>query len=598
MSIFELIKKTSMQTDVIIYGRVSTQNQDYFSQIEGLKEYCKIHNYNIVEEYTEKVSGAKKRIERKEISKLIEYVKSNKNIKGVLVSELSRLGRNNTDVLNIIEELKELGIWVYSKKDNIKTLNDDGSPNHTSQFTLNILSGIAEYERETIKYRSTQGLKQSVSVLQRWVGGSMLPYGYKREDKKLVIDESEGEIVKRVFGLYLDGLGTQLIAEKLNKDNVPTRYNLSLNKNFKLTYRKGEKRGQIKQLIEKSEFKWKDGTIYGMLTNKVYIGQKEGKGNLKGVILYSPPIIDESDFFEVQKRLKAKNVIRKTRFFYLFQNKLYCGRCNRTYYPHKRASKQEGNVGKDNRFICLSKRYKENCDNYGIGISKIHDGVWSVLRYNEEEIKNILDLNNADIEDIQKTISNLNIELEELQKDHKNSLNEEEELVKKSIKGLITETIYEKLFSNLIKERYVIEDKIEDLKRVILSKKQFFKKRTDTNLQIRRIKENKRTLKETIDEVVREIRIYLIFNHNFNDYLKLVKGDKFVFVEIFTYLNEKTPLIFCVSQRSPYIITPKTEEYRKQDCSLRIGGFDEIEGAEEEEAEISFRKLYHLAVLD
>jgi site-specific DNA recombinase len=596
MFIFEIIKMSLMKTDVIIYGRVSTQNQDYFSQIEGLKEYCRINNYNIVEEFTERVSGAKKRIERKEISKLIEYVKSNKNIKGVLVSELSRIGRNNTDVLNIIEELKELKIWVFSKKDNIKTLNDDGSPNHTSQFTLNILSGIAEYERETIKYRSAQGLKQSVSVLNRWVGGSILPYGYKRVEKQLVIDEAEGEVVKRIFGLYLDGLGTLQIANKLNEDKIPTRFNLVLNRDFKLTYRKGERRGEVKQMIEKSEFKWATGTIYGILTNKVYIGKKEGKGNLKGVILFSTPIINENDFFEVQKRLKEKNVIRKTRFFYLFQNKLYCGKCNRTYYPHKRASKQEGIVAKDNRFICLSKRYKVKCDNYGIGISKINDGVWSVLRYNDAEIKNILDLNNADIEDIQKTISNLNIELEKLQKEHKNSLNEEEELVKKSIKGMITDTIYEKLFSNLIKERVVIEDKMEDIKRVISSKKQFFKKRADTNLQIRRIKENKRTLKETIDGVVREIRIYPVFNHNLNSYLKLVKGDKFVFVEIYTYLNENTPLVFCVSQRSQKIITPKIEEYRKEDGYLRIGGFDEIEG--EEEKDCSIRNLYHLSVLD
>jgi DNA invertase Pin-like site-specific DNA recombinase len=586
-----------MKTDVIIYGRVSTQNQDYFSQIEGLKDYCKTNGYNIVEEFTEKVSGAKKRKERKEISKLIEYVKSNKNIKGVLVSELSRLGRNNADVLNIIEELKELGIWVYSKKDNIRTLNDDGTPNHTSQFTLNILSGISEYERETIKYRSTQGLKQSVSGLKRWVGGSILPYGYKRKDKQLVIDEVEGEVVKKIFRLYLEGLGTKLIADELNGDETPTRYNISLSKDFKLTYRKGVKKGQVKKVIDKSEFKWKDGTIYGILTNKVYIGKKEGKGNLKGLILYSPPIIDENDFYEVQKKLKEKNTIRKTRFFYLFQNKLYCGRCNRTYYPHKRASKKEGTVGKDSRFICLSKRYKENCDNFGIGISKINDGVWSVLRYNDEEIKNILELNNKDINDIKETIGNLNIELEELNKEHKNSLNEEEELVKKSIKGMITDTIYEKLYSSLIKERVVIEDKIEDLKRVISSKKQFYKKRTDTNLQIRTIKENKRTLKKTIDEVIREIRIYPVFTHNLNDYLKLVKGDKFVFVEIFTYLNENTPLLFCVSQRSQYIITPKIEEYRKKDGTLRIGGFDEVEG-EEEAAEISIRKLYHLSVLD
>jgi site-specific DNA recombinase len=586
-----------MKTDVIIYGRVSTLNQDYYSQIEGLKEYCKINNYNIVEEFSEKVSGAKKRKDRKEISKLIEYVKENKNIKGVLVSELSRLGRNNTDVLNILEELKELKIWVFSKKDNIKTLNDDGSPNHSSKLVLDILSSISEYERETIKYRSTQGLKQSVSNLKRWVGGSILPYGYKRENKQLVINDEESETIKRIFNLYIEGKGTQLIANILNKEEIKTRYNLSLTNDFKLTYRKGNKKGSLKSLINKDDFKWKDGTIYGILTNKVYIGKKEGKGNLDGVILYSPPIIDEDIFNEVQIKLKSKNIERKTKFFYIFQNKLNCGRCKRTYYPHKRTPKEEGKVSKDSRFICLSKRYKENCDNYGIGISKINDGVWSVLRYNENEIKNILELNNKDVEQIKETILKLNNELDEYNEELKINLSQEEELVKKSISGKITDSIYEKLFDELVKERSVLEDKIEDLERLIKDKKQFYRKRNDINLQIRSIKENKRTLKKTIDEVVREIKIYPIFSHNLNEYKKLVKGDKFVFVEIYTYLNEKTPLVFVVSQRSQLIITPKIEEYRKEDCVLKIGGFEECEG-EEEAADVSIRNLYHLSILD
>lgn len=586
-----------MNTDVIIYGRVSTLNQDYYSQIEGLKEYCKINNYNIVEEFSEKVSGVKKRIERKEISKLIEYVKENKNIKGVLVSELSRLGRNNTDVLNILEELKELKIWVFSKKDNIKTLNDDGTPNHSSKLVLDILSSISEYERETIKYRSTQGLKQSVSNLNRWVGGSILPYGYKRVEKQLQIDEEESKIIERIFNLYIEGKGTKKIADQLNKEGVKTRYNLSLTNDFKLTYRKGNKKGELKELINKDDFKWKDGTIYGILTNKVYIGKKEGKGNLEGVILYSPPIIDEEVFNEVQIKLKSKNIERKTRFFYLFQNKLYCGRCKRTYHAHKRAPKEENKVSKDSRYICLSKRYKEKCDNYGIGISKINDGVWSVLRYNDEEIKNILELNNKDVEQIKETILKLNLELDEYKEELKNNLNQEEELVKKSISGKITDSIYDKLYNELVKERSELDDKIEDLEKLIKDKKQFYRKRNDINLQIRSIKENKRTLKETIDEVVREIKIYPVFNHNLNEYRKLVKGDKFVFVEIYTYLNETTPLVFCVSQRSQLIITPKIDEYRKEDCCLMIGGFDEVEG-EEEAADVSIRNLYHLSILD
>ena len=56
-----------------------------------------------------------------------------------------------------------------------------------------------------------------------WTGGKFMPLGYKRVEKKLVIDEEESEIVKDIFNLYLSGLGTKRIARELNKRKIPTR---------------------------------------------------------------------------------------------------------------------------------------------------------------------------------------------------------------------------------------------------------------------------------------------------------------------------------------------------------------------------------------
>jgi site-specific DNA recombinase len=575
--------------DVLIYSRVSTHAQDNTRQIEELQNFCKAFNYNIIETFSEIVSGAKERKQRKQISKLLEYVETNTNIKGILVWELSRLGRNTADVLSIINELNEKKIWVYAKKENLYTLNFDGSLNLTSQLTISILSGVASHERETTIQRSISGLRSNTKS-GNWTGGVFLPYGYKRVNKKLEIDEEEAKVVKQIFQLSLEGKGTKVIANILNEKKIPTRYNLSLKKD-EITIN-GRK-------VKKEEFSWKDGTIYSILTNEVYKGKKKGKGHLEGIELKSPPIIDEEVFDSVLNGLKNKQVKRTTKFFYLFQNKLNCGRCKRTYFPHKRTPKDPNKVSSDNRYICLSKRYNEKCDNYGIGISKMNDGVWSVLRNNKEEIENILQLNSTDLKNIDEQIRNIQNEIEVVEKRIKQLENQEKKLVDLYISESIDKNIYTNKFQEITKEKAKDISLLDDLEIEKQSKIQFKKKQSNVNLQIRNIKENKRTLKKTIDGVVNNIIVYPIFKHNLNEYFKINKQDRFVFIEIYTYLNESVPLIFVVSQRSNFIITPKHNEFKKEDCVLNIGGFEELEdGFEEEAAELSIRNLFHLSILD
>lgn len=573
--------------DVVIYGRVSTQSQDYQRQINELEVYSKAFNYNVIKTFTEIISGSKTGKDRKEISNLIDFIDDNPNIKGVLISELSRLGRDTSDILENIKRLNKRKVWLYSKEENIYTLNKDGTLNTNAEFMLTILSGVASYERKAIIQRSISGLRNNTKA-GNWVGGAILPYGYKRVNKKLEVIEEEAEIVKMIYSLYLEGKGTKSIANILNEKKVKTRYNLSLKKDF-LTINNNN--------IRKEDFKWRDGTVYGILTNKVYIGEKKGKNKLEGINLQSPLIIDKNVFNKVQQALKDKKVERKTIFFYLFQNKLFCGRCNRTYFPHKRKPKIKGKVSKDSRYICLSKRYNESCDNYGIGISKINDGVWSVLRNNKEQIDNILKLNNSNIKNIDEEINAIKEEKTKCELRIKQFEKQEKKLVDLLLTVDMNPEVYQSKYDELIQGRNAKLSELEVLIKELNSKEKFKKKQSDSNLQIRTIKENKRILKKTIDDVINKILIYPVYKHNLNDYRKLNKQDKFVFVEIYTYLNETTPLIFLVSQRSNLIITPKYDEFNKDDCELRIGGFEEFEG-EEEASEILIRELYHLSILD
>jgi len=102
---------------VCIYCRVSSTNgtQDYQRQINDLTAFAAQNNYEVVKVFAEKVSGAKKNIDRPELLKMIDFVNSNK-IEKVLVTELSRLGRDTLQTLQTIELLNQNKISLYIQK--------------------------------------------------------------------------------------------------------------------------------------------------------------------------------------------------------------------------------------------------------------------------------------------------------------------------------------------------------------------------------------------------------------------------------------------------------------------------------------------------
>ena len=126
--------------NTVIYTRVSTSVQDYQRQIDELQQFASSRGWNVLQVFSEKVSGAKKNEERQELQSLMSYI-STHNVEKVLVWELSRLGRNTLEVLKTIEEFNTLGISLFIKNYNIETLNEDGKPNVMSQFLVRFQFG-------------------------------------------------------------------------------------------------------------------------------------------------------------------------------------------------------------------------------------------------------------------------------------------------------------------------------------------------------------------------------------------------------------------------------------------------------------------------
>lgn len=158
-------------TKAVIYARVSSagsleyrQNTD--RQVKDLKEYATYKGYEVVEVYNEHISGAKKNNERQILSEVIEHckilVKENDTNVILLVSELSRVGRNAFEVLETIKTLVDFGINLYLQKEQMTLLDDQGKPSLFAPIMLATLSTCAQLERENIQFRLNSGRKRYI----------------------------------------------------------------------------------------------------------------------------------------------------------------------------------------------------------------------------------------------------------------------------------------------------------------------------------------------------------------------------------------------------------------------------------------------------
>ena len=144
------------RTKVVIYARVSTSAQDYTRQITELRNYAWKQKYQIVKEFSEKISGGKKIEERAAIKELLDFVKSNK-VEKVLVYECSRLSRRQLDFLSIIEQLTEARVSLYVLQNGLETLLPDGRPSPLASLVLGVISEFNSLEKNLSRARMASG---------------------------------------------------------------------------------------------------------------------------------------------------------------------------------------------------------------------------------------------------------------------------------------------------------------------------------------------------------------------------------------------------------------------------------------------------------
>lgn len=168
---------------VVLLCRVSTNSQDYSRQVSELTEYCGRMNWTVEKIFANKVSGAKKNEERPEIIEMMKYIQEH-NIDKVCVLEISRLGRNTLEALNVMKVLNDHNVCLFIKNYNLETIVN-GKVNPVASLICTILLEIAQMERLTIAERMASGRNQYIQKCRKEGIKMGRPASYKKTDEEM-----------------------------------------------------------------------------------------------------------------------------------------------------------------------------------------------------------------------------------------------------------------------------------------------------------------------------------------------------------------------------------------------------------------------------
>lgn len=312
---------------VCAYARVSTDNKSQGESLENQIQYYEniISNnptYEYVGVYADKgITGTTGTTEnRPEFQKMIQLCREGK-VNLILTKSISRFARNTAVVLELVRELKGIGVEIRFEKENICTLSGDG------ELMLTVLSSFAQEESknvsDNVKWRYRKKFEKGELIINttRFLGYDKDEYG------DLIINLGEAEVVKRIFDEYLAGNGSFKIAKLFN----------------------------IEGILTVTGSKWKDTSVSAILKNEKYKGdvmlqktfianhltkrKKKNNGEMDSFYIKDnhPPIIKKDTWEQVQvemrKRAEAKGNFKgsdKYQNRYSLSGMLCCSKCGAT----------------------------------------------------------------------------------------------------------------------------------------------------------------------------------------------------------------------------------------------------------------------------
>ena len=211
--------KEIMNPVCVIYCRVSSigDRQSNERQLRDLEEYAKSKSLIVAKTYEEKISGAKKNDERPVLMECLDFCFSN-SIGLLLISELSRLGRNVDEVLKNVMLCKEKKLNIYFQKEGLSIFDDTGKESPFLTIFIAVLGTCAQMERENIQFRLESGYRN-----YREKGGKVgrKPGTVKSEETKRAEYKEVISLLKRGYSVRntarLTGFGISTVQRVKNQ---------------------------------------------------------------------------------------------------------------------------------------------------------------------------------------------------------------------------------------------------------------------------------------------------------------------------------------------------------------------------------------------
>ena len=299
----------------------------------------------------------------------------------IITKEISRFARNTLDSLQYTRELLSLGVGVFFQNDNINTLDED------AELRLTIMSSIAQDElrklSSRVKFGHQQAIKSSVVL------GNSRIFGYKKDAKRLVIDETQAPMVRDLFRLYATGDYSMKQLEKLfyeqgyrnyngNKIAHTTMSGIISNPKYK-GYYVGNKVRIVDMFTKKQKF----------LPPEEWVMFKDETGEIVPAIV-SEELWDKANEILSRRSEDVKNRQGICNHANLLTGKLFCTHCGAPYYRRESKSK-DGNV--NSKWVCSNKinNGADACPSFAIYENEIKPILFEVFSETRVDVEALLE---------------------------------------------------------------------------------------------------------------------------------------------------------------------------------------------------------------
>ena len=470
-----------------IYCRVSSLKQIENTSLKNQKDngirFCKNNGWDY-EIFSESVSGGKEFSDRNIFDSLSDKL-LNKELDGIWFNYWDRGWRNDRIKHFFIQLVKDSGCKVFVGNELKNILSDEGS------FELGFFSLMSDYERRKIKSRLSNGKKRRLENGEIFLGVSGI--GYKKVGKKLVINESEKDIIVDCFEKYLN---TSIKSYRDCINLMKRKYGDDLDKRI------NEK--SLSRILKDEKYKGIYNLKYDNEEYKINIGR----------------IISDDLFEKVNNKIdKNKGKYRGNRKNnYLLDGKVYCSCCEKSMwviggnnYNYYKCQQKINNVRKkwderfdDERFECNS------ISDNKISLSKLEEVIWDILFMvinNSESVrKEYYKKYKGEKKDINEFNGKMSFYKKSIEKEEKKRFGILEKLlegdINKEEKDILTNGLDNKIYE--LNKKYVeVKEEYErfNMGDEIIDYVDRFFKDIDKKYNIERIEDKKRLIKKYIDSI-------------------------------------------------------------------------------------------------